>query len=393
MQEHSLIGVVNAAYDLSETDQEAMRSVARAAANLNARGPVIVAAHDGEQPLDSTPVWFERADERDIARFSEWQRMVPMGTRQLALSLEPCAMQLGGELLREQQLHALTHPLFPLHILANTGGGRGLHITFGNPVVGEWRPGRLNSFHEIALHLAAAWRLRTALNQARRAAQPCWSESSAGAYVATLSRTRRDTLRYAVEAHDRARDPQRFTGDPLWPTLVSGQWSLLDSFSAAGTRYLVAHRNPQGGEALRALSWREQTALEFALAGRSGKWIALEMQLSESVVTRTLRSALRKICIDDTSALFGVRSARFEPLEGLAAEDKLAIARLNPAEFPRARLSSAERAIVDGLLGGKRIAAIARERGTSPRTVARQVMSTYQKLRVSSRRELFALLT
>ncbi|MGH7633061.1 MAG: helix-turn-helix transcriptional regulator, partial [Gemmatimonadaceae bacterium] len=328
-----------------------------------------------------------------IAQFSEWQRMVPLGIRQLALSLEPRAMQLGGELLREQQLHALTHQLFPLHILANTGGGRGLHITFGNPDLREWRPSRLTSFHEIALHLAAAWRLRAALNPARRAAGPCWSEPSAGAYVATLSRTARDTLRHAVEAHGRARDAHRSTGDQLWPALVAGQWSLLDSFSAAGTRYLVAHQNPHGGEALRALSWREQAALELALAGRSGKWSAFEMKLSESAVTRTLRSALRKIRADDAAALSGVRSARFEPLEGLDAEDKLAIARLNPAAFPRASLSDAEHAVVAGLLDGKRIAAIACERGTSPRTVAHQITSTYQKLRVSSRRELFALFT
>jgi DNA-binding NarL/FixJ family response regulator len=391
MQEQYLIDVVNAAYNLSETDRAAMRHVAQAAANLVPVGPVIVAAYDGEQPLDSTQVWFERADERDIARFFEWQRTASQGIRQLALSLEPCAVQLGGEPLREQQLHSLTHQSFPLHILANTGGGRGLHITFGAPAPSEWRPSRLTAFHELGLHLAAAWRLRTALNQARHAARPCWSEPAAGASVATWSQTACDTLRHAVEAHGGARDAQRSTGDQLWSALVSGQWSLLDSFSAEGTRYLVALRNPTGGEALRALSRREQTALEFALAGRSGKWIAFEMKLSESAVTRTLRSALRKISVDDTLALSGVRSARFEPLEGLAAEDRLAIARLNPPAFPRASLSDAERAIVGGLLGGKRVAAIARERGTSPRTVTNQLTSTYQKLRVSSRRELLAL--
>jgi DNA-binding NarL/FixJ family response regulator len=392
MQGHSLVGVVNAAYNLLETDEEAMRSVARAAANLVPLGPVIVAAHDGEQPLDSTRVWFERADEGDIARFSEWQRMVPMAIRQLALSQEPCAVQLGGKLLREQ-LHSLAHRQFPVHILANTGDGSGLHITFGNPALSDLPSSRLTGLHELASHLAAAWRLRTALNQARRAAPPRWSGPPTGAYMATLSPTTRDTLRHAVEAHGQARAAQGSTGEPLWPALVSGQWSLIDSFSTAGTRYLVAHQSPHGGEALRALSWREQTALELALAARSGKWIAFEMKLSESAVTRTLRSALRKIRVDDTPLLSGVRSACFEPLEGLAVKDKLAIARLNPAAFPPASLSDAERAIVDGLLGGKRIAAIARERGTSPRTVACQITRTYQKLHVSSRRELCALFT
>src|SRR5262249_34990435 len=134
-------------------------------------------------------------------------------------------------------------------------------------------------------------------------------------------------------------------------------------------------------------------ALEHSLAGWSGKWIGFEMRRSESVVTRTLRSALCKIGADDTAALTGVRGARFEPFEGLDAGGELAIARLSPAAFARARLSDAERAVVDGLLAGKRIAAIARERGTSPRTVAHQITRTYRKLGVASRRELLALFT
>src|SRR5215467_7351010 len=117
MQVHYFIGVVHAAYNLSNTDQEAIRSIAQAAASLVPGGPVIVAAYDGEMALDSTRVWFERADERDVTRFAEWQRMVPLGIRQLALSLEPRAVQLRGEMLREQQLpaalHALAHQLFP----------------------------------------------------------------------------------------------------------------------------------------------------------------------------------------------------------------------------------------------------------------------------------------
>lgn len=105
-------------------------------------------------------------------------------------------------------------------------------------------------------------------------------------------------------------------------------------------------------------------------------------------MTRTLRAALHKLGAADAAALSGVRNAQFEPFEDLNAGVDLAIARLMPAASVRANLSSAERAIVDGLLGGKDIAAIARERGTSPRTVAHQITSTYQKLGVSSRREL-----
>jgi DNA-binding NarL/FixJ family response regulator len=241
----------------------------------------------------------------------------------------------------------------------------------------------------IALHLAAAWRPRRALN----AAALQQSELPAGAGVEASPAPARAALRRAVAAHGRARTARGSGGGELWTALVAGRWSLLDSFTTAGTRYVVAHANPHGGEALRALSPREQSALELALAGRSGKWIAFEMGLSESAVTRTLRAALHKLGAADAAALSGVRNARFEPFEDLNAGVDLAIARLMPAASVCASLSKAERAIVDGLLGGKGIAAIACERGTSPRTVANQIASTYQKLGVSSRRELLALLT
>jgi DNA-binding NarL/FixJ family response regulator len=90
--------------------------------------------------------------------------------------------------------------------------------------------------------------------------------------------------------------------------------------------------------------------------------------------------------------MVGVQHALFEPLDGLIPGVELAIARLTPATTS-AGLSDAERAVVTGILGGKRIAAIARERGTSPRTVSNQIASVYKKLGVSSRREVIALLT
>ena len=55
-------------------------------------------------------------------------------------------------------------------------------------------------------------------------------------------------------------------------------------------------------------------------------------------------------------------------------------------------LSVAERDITRRLLDGHDNARIARERGTSRRTVANQVASIFRKLRVSSRGELSARL-
>lgn len=204
----------------------------------------------------------------------------------------------------------------------------------------------------------------------------------------------RDVLRRAVLAQDRGRPACSSGGtQSLWQPLLAGRWSLLDAFTAGRVRYAVACKNPDDLVTLCALPERECSVLELALAGRSGKWIAFELQLSESTVARTLRAALRRIGAADMTALIGMKNALFEPLEGLTAGVDLAIARLAPVIACAPVLSDAERAVVTGILGGKRIAAIARERGTSPRTVSNQIASVYKKLGVSSRREVLALLT
>jgi DNA-binding CsgD family transcriptional regulator len=116
------------------------------------------------------------------------------------------------------------------------------------------------------------------------------------------------------------------------------------------------------------------------------------MDLSESTVVRILRAALRRIGVTDLAALVGARTALFEALESLATQDLLAMARV-PVQRPLARLSHAERYIATCLLNGMRSEVIARERGTSPRTVSNQITSIYHKLGISSRRELLAQLT
>jgi len=120
--------------------------------------------------------------------------------------------------------------------------------------------------------------------------------------------------------------------------------------------------------------------------------MALEMAMSESAVARTLRAAVRQLGAASTAALTGLQTAVFEPLDGVDGDTELAVARLEPAGRSTANLSRAEHAVLLCILAGKRIADIARERGTSCRTVAHQITSVYRKLGVGSRRELFAQL-
>jgi DNA-binding NarL/FixJ family response regulator len=181
-------------------------------------------------------------------------------------------------------------------------------------------------------------------------------------------------------------------GELLWSAWLAGRWRLFDAFTSSGVRYIVVIRNPDLVATRCALGPRERIVLEHALAGRSGKWTASELKLSESVIARTLRLALDKLGVPDATTLAGVPVLAFDALPGVDAEDDLAIACTAPPARSLASLSDAERSIVADLFGGKRIPAIALERGTSPRTVAHQIGSVYRKLGASSRRELLALL-
>ena len=202
----------------------------------------------------------------------------------------------------------------------------------------------------------------------------------------------REALWRAVLAWDQVRTAPRSGAEPLWPALLDGRWSVFDAFTAGAVRYIVAIRNLEPIAARRALGPRERAVLEHVLTGRSGKWTAAELKLSESVIARTLRLALDRLGAPDTATLVGVQVLAFEPLHGVGGGVDLAIARSAPAARSLANLSNAERSIVTDLLDGKRIPAIALERGTSPRTVAHQVGSVYRKIGASSRRELLALL-
>lgn len=379
MQDAHVLGLLAIAYDLAACAQDAIRRIARAMARAMPGGPVAVAGFDRDAQLGPGAVQFERADQDYISHFFEWQRSVPHAMRQLQLASAP-------RVVEPAELAVMAPRISPMCMMANTGDGAGIHILFGSPGVREWPPGQRRCLHDIAQHLALAWRLRTSLG----APGP---SSAAPADRGAQAPAARDVLRCAVLASEEARggDPAACHRD-LWPAIVAGQWSLLDAFTSAETRYIVAYKNPTEGPMLRALVPRERAVLDLVLGGHSGKWIALELALCESTVTRTLRTALRRIGVTDIAGLVGVRNAVFEPIVGLVAGVDLAVARLSPAAA-RPYLSDAERAVVTGIVGGKRVAAIARERGTSPRTVSNQLASVYRKLGVCSRREALALFT
>jgi hypothetical protein len=136
-----------------------------------------------------------------------------------------------------------------------------------------------------------------------------------GPAIETGLAMQRDVVCSIARAWDLARGGLRsVAAQGLWAALVAGRWSLVDVFTAGGARYAVARKNSDEAALRCALLPRERIVLEFALAGRSGKWTALEMATSESVVARAARCAAqdrrRQHCSADRGADRGVRAAR-----------------------------------------------------------------------------------
>ena len=367
MQKLRELPILRAAFDLSRDRLSAMQGIAKGAAQVFPRGPIIVAAFD-----DPDAACFERADDAYIARFHDQRSRISAAVCDKLGSVAP-GLVADADQAWCQSLRF--HGLVQLCIVANTGDGGGIFIVVGD--VNLPNASARRHLEGVASHVAAAWRIRSTL-------------SVDDASLATT----RDALRRIICDHEQVDDAQRSAGGQnLWSGLLDGSWSLLDTFTAdwARTRYVVACQSPPNAQ-LRALSSQERAVVEHVLAGRSGKWIAYELQVSESNVSRALRSAVAKVGGANIADLHGVRTASFELLHGVNAGATLAVARLSPHAPLPATLSDAERAIVAGIVDGKYVTAIARERGTSPRTVSHQISSIYKKLGTSSRREVFALL-
>lgn len=152
--------------------------------------------------------------------------------------------------------------------------------------------------------------------------------------------------------------------------------------------------------------------------GASIKMLALDLSCSRSATSRFLERAMRKLEIRseaDLVTLFlpvdadptsgaeaavpaaNIQQAYVAPRNGLCAsattDDGLVVLRYPTPPWPiPGDLTSAEMSIVRHLIEGATAAEIAAARGTSPRTIANQVASVFQKLGVQSRIELLAAL-
>lgn len=283
-----------------------------------------------------------------------------------------------------------------------TGWGIVLAAPLSKPQ-GMLEPER-RQWSRVATHLAAGLRLRRSLTSPEiegHAVEAVLAPDGKmqDATSATSSTSVRQRLREAVRAVDRART-RRQRDDvnaalKLWEGLVAGRWSLVDRFDSDGRRFVVAIRNDPEQIDPRGLSRRERQVAEFCGMKRSTKDIAYMLGLSASAVGGALSAATRKLGLDSRTEL----AAFFAPagLRARLAEWNLYGHSMAVGAYPLALaehldvLSEGEREVALLLLQGETYEAIANQRGSAERTVANQAQAIYRKLGAHSRVQLAAL--
>lgn len=275
-------------------------------------------------------------------------------------------------------------------LLGSTGGASAIGIAFTASDRDTWSTEYRTYLAGVAHHLAAAWRLRASLRQeaAIKSAEFAPNGRELDAQGAASAPSLRAALREAVRRREEIRSKKRLPAGELWPSLVAGRWTIIDEYEASGSRRVVAYENAASVRHVRALSEREAAVLRYVADGRAGKWIAAELRVSQSSVTRYLQRALQCVGtrqLATLSAMFGSVGHESIPIDGHG------IAIFTGEDGPQPQhdgLTAAESKVLANILLGKSAREIAQLRNVSLRTVRNQEASIYQKLQVGSRREL-----
>ncbi|MEZ4393931.1 MAG: helix-turn-helix transcriptional regulator [Polyangiales bacterium] len=243
-----------------------------------------------------------------------------------------------------------------------------------------------------ASHVGAALRIRRRLGGEDDLGDAVFSPGSALEHATERGRGARERLAEAVARSERARGRARHRPDEalaLWQGLVAGRWSLVDRVERDGKRFVVAHWNEPRVVEPRGLAPREAMVAEALGRGSTLKEIAYELGLGVSAVNKAAARARAKLglrTLGELAALFAPATRRRARALEVAGERFVAASLGDVCSLEG--LSPAERDVAERAARGESNRAIARARGTSLQTVAKQLGGLFAKLRVGSRTEL-----
>jgi DNA-binding CsgD family transcriptional regulator len=181
----------------------------------------------------------------------------------------------------------------------------------------------------------------------------------------------------------------------LWSGLIAGRWTVVDRWEADGRRHLVVRRVEGRRKDPQALTPRERQVVMMAMDGASNVQLAQDLSMHESTVATHMSRALCKLGLDRRQHLMDGRGrgqvTYFTTGSGEYAIHSVDI--LGRLASASTGLTRAEQEVALLAAAGFTDAQIGQRRRTSPRTVANQLCSVFQKLGVRSRFELSLLWT
>lgn len=320
MRTEPALSVLEAAYSLGGSHDDWLRGIAEAARPLVGPGESVLVAHYSPEPPPFSLVACRVVPphEEVLAAYHEVEaaaRANPLAapTIHSTLACQTTSEAVLGWGLDLSMLDALYAPrLHPLgirdsfNIQGADSAGHALTIICGRPDHTSVPAASRHVWQRVAVHLAAALRLRRALGDptpqaALDSAQAIFDagkgrlvHAAPGAGDLALER-----LRGAAVAVDRARSRAVRDDAPraleLWQGLFAGKWSLVDVFDTDGKRFFVAHRNEPSVAEDRRLTRRERQSVVLAATGHTDTLAAYALGIAPSTFRVHVRRAMKKL--------------------------------------------------------------------------------------------------
>lgn len=210
-----------------------------------------------------------------------------------------------------------------LMVIAGEADGSGHGFIAPSSRVERFPSRTSGAFARVARHIAAAHRLRRALQRvdnrllvnAEAILDPggkllhAEGDARANQQRAALSAAAR--FRSGEAAHLRRSNPEQALA--TWNALIEGRWSLVATTDRDGRRFLVARRNQPELQDPAALSPEERHALALIARGHSAKLVAYELGIAPSVLSARVKLALSKLGLRNRSELLRVMQSRPRP--------------------------------------------------------------------------------
>ncbi len=407
MHRFQLIGVVEAAYAMGGPDEAWLSGLAEAAFPSMNRGHGVIAYLGATGTLQTRSFAMVGASDGVMNLLGQIDGGGPRSAHESFLHRpQGCTSVSQMQYFGDPRVRAIWERVRETNgicdgvgVFAHSVGDNSVHLFAASSAVETPSPREHRAWLKVAVHLSAGHRLRATWRGGVARADDALLDANGrvhDANGAAETLDARQALRDAVLSMERARGPLRHRDGEqaldLWQGLVAGRWSLVDRWDSDGKRFIAAIENRPMNLDPRALRPREGAAAKLAAEGASSKDIAWALGVSPSNARALLASALARLGLKSRAELYRWNPAAAS-VHVLPSEPKLhalVIPEQQPQTWssPRGVLTDAETIVARLAADGLSNEEIARERGTSVRTIANQMAKILKKLRVGSRDDI-----